>query len=1214
MPSWTPLPKLLMGRVIKPFIPFKPDQQVDESIRQNFLQMDPGNVVCLFETESSENKWARGYMAWLAMPSDFSSANVSMEVLPEYHLEVCIMPWSHIQVLGEEELVFSGGDYTGILSDDVYVNMDSSSDESSLASSITGKRHKRPVVPIFESIMYYKGLENEIELQLRDTCVQIYALFSRGDLENSKALFTVFKDLVRIRAGIVNGVDTISEMKVSKRKAIKLLSTVPKVIAASNNKLAQRSHFRSKDVSGYQIIFARDTDTGELYSYNTENAKDTMANLPRLANNQLFTALSAKFPVEDANIPLFPSRNTKFDPAPPSHVLIDLHAVIGSCKAIPKGYCGMTAYLYLRNQKKRLTEGYAIKIEPGQFISLDNMAAAMFVNIPAIEIDAGRIYLVAIITETLEVPEVAPIKNGVPSLKTIRRGICAGVTDVSRIFARKKSHLSSDMSHDMTMKLYASYMTRSSEDVDVYPGMNLMKAMGALSMENNGWGELIDRIISGSNKGVAVNPRAEELMLSIKEVNQESFTAGVGTFKAIDLVKTVAYNPLEQAYCRIYLRVIKCHGPEETTKRFNREANYATVEVTASSKLLKFSKGSNETPLSRWQFISTAPEETIGEFIQVTGLSVTPTNDNDFLYFDVFSGGQFFGSGKYPLRVYNQISDGGFSDKKSKSIDLFAPGSATPVGSVEIELQYTGKNYNVDPYVEMVLNWKTIFEPNIQSTDKNLISTLGKLKRTPLSTIIKFFPELMKSVLDIYSMANEKHEVLSAYGSARETKFQSISDATFECIVQLLDVTIARQDQYVYLFDKLLERILPAVGEYLVNDTTRCLSTFETDRWGSVGRAICRITPLILRVAAASVGDSVSFVSATNKLAEFISSFLASKNELLVSDQLIMIENLELVLEAVRDTFDDIQLVKYVGSWSDAMGFKGLCILEDENANALVNKKKNKQHRFIIEKLLFLNRTVRSFLVDTESKQAREDLLCNAIYGACYVLLHDEIDIDASRLALGVMASVVNVSLGPEKRFFDESFELYIALCSTGPQIVDGFNKYLKFCKENGMVTSKRYFTQLFPTTYPFPQFTVDPLVDEEAFCEILMEYQVVNMMLMQVTEITHDRISRMLAGVEPFPTSYSKLDSIILSIEESTANGTHTGVFQAYLEMVEPTFYPGSRWITLKSYFVMLLGSYTQNYTDTVLALFANEQALKDPALVAFASTFFLSYLVSLL
>ncbi|GMF04934.1 unnamed protein product [Ambrosiozyma monospora] len=334
------------------------------------------------------------------------------------------------------------------------------------------------------------------------------------------------------------------------------------------------------------------------------------------------------------------------------------------------------------------------------------------------------------------------------------------------------------------MKLYASYLTtQGSDSINIYPGMNPMLAM-SLTMANNGWGELIDRIISGSSKGVAINPRAEKLVVSVKELKQEEFVSGIGTFKAIDMVKTMSYNPLEKAYCRIYLRVIRCHNipfNSSTTRTSSVDRRFVTVEVSTTSKTMKFSKGTNEAPKSKWQFLSTAPDEHISEAIQITGLSTTPTNDNDFLYFNVYANGEYVGTGKYPLRVYNQIADtGGLFSKKVKNIDLFVNGTSQPVGSVEVDLEYVGKNYNVDSYVEMILNWRTIFEKNIQNTDGNLIATLSKLRRVGVNTLIKFFPELMSNLLDIYQLANDKHQLLSAYGSARETKFKALSDATFD--------------------------------------------------------------------------------------------------------------------------------------------------------------------------------------------------------------------------------------------------------------------------------------------------------------------------------------------------------------------------------------------------------------------------------------------------
>ncbi|CAL1207285.1 unnamed protein product [Candida parapsilosis] len=40
-------------------------------------------------------------------------------------------------------------------------------------------------------------------------------------------------------------------------------------------------------------------------------------------------------------------------------------------------------------------------------------------------------------------------------------------------------------------------------------------------VENNGWGELVDRIIAGTSHGIAVNPRAEKLVVTVKEFKHQ---------------------------------------------------------------------------------------------------------------------------------------------------------------------------------------------------------------------------------------------------------------------------------------------------------------------------------------------------------------------------------------------------------------------------------------------------------------------------------------------------------------------------------------------------------------------------------------------------------------------------------------------------------------------------------------------------------------------
>ena len=77
---------------------------------------------------------------------------------------------------------------------------------------------------------------------------------------------------------------------------------------------------------------------------------------------------------------------------------------------------------------------------------------------------------------------------------------------------------------------------------------------------NNGWGEVVDRIIAGSSQGVAVNPRAEKLIITVKEFKhqfQGNAANQLTSSAPISRIKPIFFDPLAENYERIYLKMGK---------------------------------------------------------------------------------------------------------------------------------------------------------------------------------------------------------------------------------------------------------------------------------------------------------------------------------------------------------------------------------------------------------------------------------------------------------------------------------------------------------------------------------------------------------------------------------------------------------------------------------------------------------------------------------
>ncbi|ODV84323.1 hypothetical protein CANARDRAFT_29204 [[Candida] arabinofermentans NRRL YB-2248] len=1192
MSTWSPLPNLLFGRVTKPFLPLEKTQdKTNKRLLQNFRNIYPGDLVYLFESDSN-SKWARGYIISLPIPSDFSSASVNLEKLPESRVTVCVIPFECVRIL--KEIAISTDDdliNPNLIIDDT-IAVDEMDDTSSILTS-EHKRLKKPNLPI-DNQLDTNNLLEEIVLALKNVAVHIYALYAMNDFNLFKKLVDIYDELDSIRLNLSHDLLTKYELSVSKKQAVLLLNKIAKLLASRSYSHTNK-HNKRKDIGGYEAIFSRDESTAEIYSSNVEDPEKNLISLAKLAQNQLFSALSPNYPLLHSNMNFVPEKHSKFDRVPPSHVLIDFKSVSGSSNVLPKGYDGMTAYMYLRNAKKRLTEAFAITIRPDQDLLLDSISAALFKNIPTSEVDSGRIYLVALLTENINL-DTSIEKNG---LTYIRKGIAAGVADVSRIFSRRKGHLASGEAHHFSIKLYSSYMNANQQPVQLTPGMNPMMAM-SLTMSNNGWGELVDRIISGSNKGVVVNPRAERLTLSIKELRNESFLKGhfdsnitvkkdgfVST--AISPIRTMSYNSLESDYDRIYLKVVRAVNVNVNSK----EKSFVTVEMKTSTPNLNFSKGTNETPKGCWQFLSVSSNEYVNETIQVVGFDINPTNENDYLFLTLYLNGEYLGDGKYLLRSHNHINDTG---KKSKMVEITGAGNQN-VGSVELELDFVGKHYNIDTYVETILNWKKIFERNIENTEKNLISALLKLNKVDVLVVVKYFSDLLLKMIEIYDIANVKN-------------LDQLKTTAFESIVHLLDISIARHDQYIYLFTDFITKYttegykLPGMGESMLATMTSYFAKSSSE-WNSTGRALCRISILILQLCGAGVSDQDQFVKNGYLFVDSVSMFLSSSKESIVADQLLILEVLELWMEVLGKYYPEDILLGFAIRWLDSIGLRGLGSIEDSSSNALVNKKKNKEHRVIITKLLLVRRLIHSWCSAAKNKTVRERLAIYSFRWALEILVNKKIDLDASRLATGILLSLVTTSFGKDRLYTDESNQLYLAFTRSLPLLCGIFNIYFKHCKVTGLLRPKRTFTQLFPTSYPFVEFTMDSLVNDESFAEILIEMSVLLVYISKIGSCIPDTVRNFLLTGNVAP-AYEMLNDLIGSSDKLLeSHDLNLEIITTIRYLIQSKFYPGGKWFSLKS---MLIES-MQNYLELLLPIVSKlippvEQSVK------FDKVFFTNYL----
>ncbi|KAG7922387.1 hypothetical protein KL905_001608 [Ogataea polymorpha] len=1093
MSEWSPLSCFHYGRVVESFLPLKLLDKKDpkhKAIAQNFVDVHPGDQVYLFEQEDG-GKWVRGYVVSLPMPSDFLTAGATLDRMPENRVSVALLPRSCVQVV--KEIPYN-------------------------KSYVLSSDSLPPLPP--ESQALTDSFLDEVVFSLRSLAVYIFAVYSMNQFSLFQKLKDIYSELDDIRLQFLHDLLTKDQKVLAQKQAAALVNRISKLLAP----------VISNDVGGYLAISSRDEKTGQLFRANKN--PENMINLAKVAQNQVFSALASNFPVSNADVSFVPEKCPKLQPALPCHILVDFKSVSGSSNIVPNGYDGITAYMYLRNTRKTITEAFSITIRPHESFDLENISAALFKNIPASEVENTRVYLVAVLTENIRLPE-----NTLPS---IRKGIGAGVANITRIFSGRQGHLTAGQAHQFTIKLFSSYTSRNSQQPSVKPGMSPVSAVSSL-MENNGWGELVDRIIAGSSKGVAINPRAEQITLSIKELKNNNLLDSIDAkTSAIASIRPSLYSPLEPDYSRSYLTVNKCN----LVAGLDKEKCFVTVEVKSPTQGLRFAKGTNEDPRKVWQFLTVSPDEYVGETVHIFNIDENSIIENEYLLFTVYLNGNSLGEGRYHLRSGHQIRE----TKKGAQVEIYGDGSSQ-VAAVDFDLQYVGKKYNADPAVATILNWKKFYSANLEGNYGTLIQVLATAGKVELATAVKFFPELLHTFLEIFN-------------ESRVKKLLSLEIAAFESVVRLLDVTIARQDHYNYVFSDFLEKYknLPTVGEQLLHLMASYFSQVDTD-WNSTGRALCRTSHLVLKLAAACYANSTAFAGVGTFFSNSAAKLLAIKQDSILADQLLIAESLELWLDVLREFHDDAHLLKMAAKWIDAIGLQGLGAADD-----VPSKKKSHEHRLIVSKLIFIRRLLNSWLIHTSSVETRDTLMASALKWALQVVLSEQVDIYAIRLALGIILAFDTACFGEDRLFHDDSKQAYVTIARLLPVLGETFNRCLVHCQKNGYFKPRRTFTQLFPVAYPFPEHTIDSAVNNESFCEVLIELAVLIAIHAKIGRANGDAMSQYLAK-KTTSSAYETLNGLLGapgSVLDSPTKPFDT--VRWVVSTISARYYPADKWLSLRA------------------------------------------------
>lgn len=1168
---WQPLQKLAHGRVIKSFLP----QNHLDKLPSYFQNLYIGDEIYLFE---SNGKWARGYIIVQPSPVDFIALATNMDKLPDQRIAVVILPLSNFKILETVDIpaidksafldstgmkgFFSNpttvSDVTGyaidtkplinesvaVIDHEIPTILDT---EMKDTDNIDLKLHMKPSLPAL--MLSDSTLLAEIVPAILLLSSHIYSLYSVGEFSLSLKLSSMYYELNELRIKLTYNLCTKSEKRITRQTVSSLLSQTAKLLSSNHtnhNKIDAHGLIKY-DTAGYEAILARDPETAELFDYSSNDIKKDAAP-DFIANNQLMYALASNYPIGDVHISNV-QRNNQFHDELPSQLLVDYKGLVSSSSTFPKGFVGMNAYIYFRTTREVLTETFQISIKQDHKNDLtvnDKITAALFKNISNKDVTKGRIYLVVVLTEDIETHDEFSQKSSA-KLSSIRKGVAAGVTDISRVFNKKKKKGCSSESLDFKIKLFGSYLSQSSTD------------------GNFGWGDLTNRIIKGSSKGVAINPRADHIILSIREI--QSSSAEYDSLTQLPSIRAIAYNPLVKNIERYYISIGKVH-----LKYTNTGIGYKnlpiTIQVSSNNPDISFNSGSNEPELKKWQFPSVHSNEAIGEMMKVNGIGsgsngkMLSTSENDFLNFHAFINGELVGDGKLLIRRSKQVIE----YKKTNLIELVGPNSnQSIIISFEITTNYVGKRFNIDHSCNTLLNWKSLLP--LPGNEENFVQLLEKFNKLQVQDIVKYFPDLLTALLEAYKVTMDLNSPLNT--------------VIFESIVHLLDMLFAKtQTSYHSLFDSYIKspHKLSFIGWDLLTKLGSYFDNYQGS-WDAVNRSICRVATLLLRLAikTTDLNNNISvenLKSSSQNLIYSLIKFLKAKGDKYAADQSRVLDSVDFWLNTLKSIFGEFESLEFGIEIINSVGIRGLSSNEEKSANDSaslsttmsannLDKRNDKVYGFIITKLLLIRRLLHTGWI-IKNNRCRDRFIFTSIGWALEVLRMYS-DVEASRLANGIFVSICGICWDLIKSEQTDQFYLCRGVVKTLPIVADIAVHYHKFSKSKGLFKPKRTFNGLFPVEYPFLEHTMDSIVNDEIFVEIIIELMTLFAYL--------TKIGKYVCGEHGLKSLYAQTDDdrkadILLEFKiydkQTISKDEVISIIHCCKLMVQSKCYPASKWLSL--------------------------------------------------
>ncbi|KAM3163935.1 DOCKER domain-containing protein [Lachancea thermotolerans] len=1170
--KWAPTERMIHGRIINKFLPLKRHPHLGLE-NTNFSNLYPGDEVYVFE-ESTDGRWLRGYTCWQPLPEDFISRLSSYsEKLPEQKFKVVVFPKKFVHLNYEEQVTdlpflaapeksqFEGPQVNKEIPTMYEQTQEWSETDALEFGSKNMEKPSRPPFPYFRLQDY--NVVQELTPMLSQLVSHIYSMYSFGEFDVADSMSELYYRLDDIRLRLQFKLTTKTEHLQLMKELSAMSYKIAKFISSKNLvNSAAAENSSVVDTSGYGAVLTRNIDSGKLYKRGEVSPQT-------LAFSTMLCALSNNFPaVNTYQMKLKALENKNFDSVDTTSILVDFKDA-ASDPTVNPNFQNLSAVMFLRAGKKTLSEPFILNMERDDVVSMDNISAALFNNIPPSEIDNNKIYLVVVLTETIKVQLTSPEsgkgfrKPFIPfltgpenKLSHIKKGLAAGVIDISRLFTRKKKNKMPGKSFNFNVELFGSYFpTKHKENnnpqsmVNVGNNPNAAALMRASKVdENHGWGELVDRIISDATKGVAVNPRILSLSVTVREITGDHGFSSVlkNNMSAIQSVPICSYDTLSNPDDRIYLSLGKTSLCGFKTPDTNITS--IAIQISSSNPKVFFRVGKNDSARKTWTFVSVKPDEAIGETIRIDGLS--EMQNDETLRISAYLNGFLMAKSKFYIKRNDRIIE-----YSKKSVFQLMSTTSEPLVDLEITTEYVGKKFNADSAIRNFLHFSYDFKKSYNEFEKDCVQLLSDVKVTPVKELIKTFDPLLTKFLDVFYVAN----VLEKQRSSDEFK-----KASFTSLAFFLDMVIARQDNYRHLFNDFLAHFskrkseLPEIGSSLISFAAKFFANSH-EVWDYDGRALCRVSVYVLKLAMLlSSPHEAGLQKALDDLFDGVSAFFRLRKDSSLVDQVLILDAFDAWIQVLSSHCEPQALVDASMSLLQACHDK-------ERANNIYRRALSvREQKFVASKYLVMRRLIdvapiRETLLGSNAEEPKQlEFVAKMIEWAFEPYLNyngEHLHLTTIRLANGVLLSIAQNASEAVKR----------NLVRLLPTLCRFFILARKYCKEKDHFKYKRTFTKLFPISYPFDEITVDSIVQEEMMVEVLVELATI---IATVTEMAEDT----------FPKSLSFISIIEMCSEDAAFNSVFyitqfaredlLTIVHTIKLLMKGKFFPQKKWLSLSELF----------------------------------------------